>query len=47
MLNYAYLNSYYSTGIKNLIDHAILEYGEQHNISKELKSYKKIDEIPF
>ena len=47
VLNYAYLNSYYSTGIKNLIDHAILEYGEQHNISKELKSYKKIDEIPF
>ena len=47
VLNYAYLNSYYSTGIKNLIDHAILEYGDQHNISKELKSYKKIDEIPF
>ncbi|NCB34175.1 MAG: magnesium-translocating P-type ATPase, partial [Erysipelotrichia bacterium] len=47
VLNYAYLNSYYSTGVKNTIDRAIITYGNEHNISKELDAYQKIDEIPY
>jgi Mg2+-importing ATPase len=47
ILEYAYLNSYYSTGIKNLIDRAIISYGVEHNIKDQVLTYNKIDEIPF
>ena len=30
VLRYAYLNSYFQTGLKNLLDAAILEHGELH-----------------
>lgn len=43
VLRYAYINSYYQTGLKNLLDIAVLNHSEyaveQH--------YKKVDEIPF
>jgi len=42
---YAYINSYFQTGLKNLLDNSILEHSEQNlNIDKK---YIKIDEIPF
>ncbi|MFC5523951.1 magnesium-translocating P-type ATPase [Polaromonas jejuensis] len=47
VLEFAYLNSFYQTGLKNLLDRAVLEHFE---VAKELqlsKNYKKIDEIPF
>ncbi|MEA5051497.1 MAG: magnesium-translocating P-type ATPase [Oscillospiraceae bacterium] len=47
ILDYAYLNSYFSTGIKNLIDRAILSYGEENGIRTDVSAYEKIDEIPF
>ena len=47
VLKYAYLNSFYSTGIKNLVDKAILNYGKMHSIDKKIEKYEKIDEIPF
>ena len=47
ILKYAYLNSYYSTGIKNIIDRAILSYATKEGIQNKIKYYKKIDEIPF
>lgn len=47
VLKYAYLNSTYSTGIKNLVDKAILNYGKLHGIDKKIGKYEKIDEIPF
>ena len=47
ILEYAYLNSYYSTGIKNLIDKAIISYGKEHKIDTTLEKYEKVDEIPF
>ena len=47
ILEYAYLNSYYSTGIKNLVDRAIISYGVEHEIDKKIDKYEKIDEIPF
>ena len=45
ILEYAYLNSYYGTGIKNLIDKAIITFATSHNI--DIDKYEKIDEIPF
>src|SRR5574344_494499 len=47
ILNYAYLNSYYSTGSKNIVDKAVLSYGSLHGVDKVLNHYEKIDEIPF
>jgi Mg2+-importing ATPase len=47
ILDYVYLNSYFSTGIKNLIDHAVLEYGEKNGVRTDVADYTKIDEIPF
>ncbi len=48
VLNYGYLNSYYQTGLRNLLDIAVLEYSEE--VEKRLnldKNYRKVDEIPF
>jgi P-type Mg2+ transporter len=42
VLEYAYLNSFYQTGIENPLDQAVIEY-KKIDISK----YKKIDEIPY
>ncbi len=46
VLHYGYLNSYYQTGLKNLLDLAVLEHGE---LEKQLNTaaYRKIDELPF
>lgn len=47
VLEMAYLNSYYQTGLKNLLDVAVLEHAE---IQKELNvasQFRKVDEIPF
>lgn len=46
-LRYAWLNSEHQTGLKNLLDVAVLEYGKKHGVTKQLKDYQKIDEIPF
>ena len=45
VLTYAYLNSHYSTGIKNLIDKAIISYAKNKGLL--ISRYQKIDEIPF
>ena len=47
VLEYAYLNSTYSTGIKNLVDKAIITYGTKNRIEALTTKYEKIDEIPF
>ncbi|MCL2337509.1 MAG: magnesium-translocating P-type ATPase [Firmicutes bacterium] len=47
ILDYAFMNSYFSTGIKNLIDKAIIAFGTEHGIKDDISKYKKIDEIPF
>jgi P-type Mg2+ transporter len=47
VLHFGYLNSYYQTGLKNLMDEAILEH---ENLNYDLQvdeDYRKIDEIPF
>jgi Mg2+-importing ATPase len=42
----AYLNSHFQTGLKNLMDRAILQHTELHEHLK-LPEYAKVDEIPF
>jgi len=47
VLHYGYINSYYQTGLKNLMDVAILDH---RNLNDELlvdENYRKIDELPF
>ncbi|MBT2619486.1 magnesium-translocating P-type ATPase [Chryseobacterium sp. ISL-6] len=47
VLKWAYLNSYHQTGLKNLLDKAVLEHVELHDYLKVEEQYLKIDEIPF
>jgi Mg2+-importing ATPase len=47
VLNYGYLNSYHHTGLKNLLDEAILAHEELEEHLKAKEEYCKIDEIPF
>ena len=47
VLQYGYMNSYYQTGLKNLMDEAILNYGHLEEDLKVKTDYRKIDEIPF
>lgn len=47
VLRHAYLNSYYQTGLKNLLDVAVLEFGAKKGCESLEDVYKKVDEIPF
>jgi Mg2+-importing ATPase len=47
VLQYGYLNSYHHTGLKNLLDAAILDHEELEDRLKAKEKYRKIDEIPF
>ena len=42
VLRFGYINSFYQTGLKNVMDEAIMQH-----LPLTLKSVKKIDEIPF
>lgn len=47
VLKHAYLNSYYQTGLKNLLDVAVLKHAEMVDELKLPGSYRLVDEIPF
>jgi len=47
VLEFAYLNSHYQSGLKNLLDIAVLEHAEVHKKLHEVSVYRKVDEIPF
>jgi Mg2+-importing ATPase len=47
VLSFAFLNSYYQTGLKNLLDRAVLEHVELPAQLKLEQDYRKIDEVPF
>ncbi|HEX7155620.1 MAG TPA: magnesium-translocating P-type ATPase, partial [Burkholderiaceae bacterium] len=48
VLRYAYLNSAYQTGLKNLLDVAVLEHaGERREMREAGTAFRKVDEIPF
>jgi Mg2+-importing ATPase len=46
VLALAYLNSHFQTGLKNLLDRAILQYTELYE-KWSVPRYEKVDEIPF
>jgi len=47
VLQYAYLNSYFQSGLKNLLDVAVLEHVDMHKILGIGDGFRKVDEIPF
>jgi P-type Mg2+ transporter len=47
VLEFGYMNSYYQTGLKNLMDTAILDHGHLEEDLKVRTDFRKIDEIPF
>ncbi len=47
ILRHAYLNSYFQTGLKNLIDVAIIEQGDEVGFQSLKNTVSKVDEIPF
>jgi P-type Mg2+ transporter len=56
VFKHAYLNSYYQTGLKNLLDIAVLNHMQEHTcdiksmetcLREAVKRYHLIDEIPF
>ncbi|MCX7602611.1 MAG: magnesium-translocating P-type ATPase, partial [Bryobacteraceae bacterium] len=47
VLQLAYLNSYYQTGLKSLLDEAVLEHAELESGLRVATDYRLVDEIPF
>ena len=47
VLEYAYLNSHFQSGLRNLLDKAVLAHAELEEKLKICGGYVKIDEIPF
>lgn len=46
VLALAYMNSHFQTGLKNVLDRAVLAHTETHSHAK-IPDYAKVDEIPF
>ncbi|MBV9122633.1 MAG: magnesium-translocating P-type ATPase, partial [Planctomycetes bacterium] len=46
VLELAYLNSHFQTGLKNLMDRAVLRFAKEHGQVID-PNYTKVDEIPF
>ncbi len=47
VLRHAYLNSYFQTGLKNLIDLAIINRAEEEGVASASNVFECVDEIPF
>lgn len=47
VLRHAFLNSYFQTGLKNLIDFAIISHEDDLDSESLKTEYTKVDEIPF
>ena len=47
VLEYAYLNSHYQSGLKNLLDVAVLKHVDIHQKLHQDTAFEKLDEIPF
>lgn len=47
VLRHAFLNSYFQTGLKNLIDIAVIEKQKELGAGDLAERYVKVDEIPF
>lgn len=47
ILRHAFLNSYFQTGLKNLLDLAVINRAHENGIDPILQNYSRLDEIPF
>ena len=47
VLRHAYLNAHFQTGMKNLIDLAIISRAEKYDLNELLDNYTIVDEVPF
>jgi Mg2+-importing ATPase len=47
ILHYAFLNSFFETGLKNVMDVAVLEHEHLEDELIAREGYRKVDEIPF
>lgn len=47
VLRHAFLNSYFQTGLKNLIDIAVIERQKELDADSLIFRYEKVDDIPF
>jgi Mg2+-importing ATPase len=47
VLEFAYLNSFYQSGLKNLLDVAVLRHAEADALATHAQRFHKIDEVPF
>jgi Mg2+-importing ATPase len=47
VLQYAYLNSHFQSGLRNLLDNAVLEHVDMRHILGIDTGFAKVDEIPF
>jgi Mg2+-importing ATPase len=46
VLSLAYMNSHFQTGLKNVLDRAVLAHTETHSHA-QIPAYNKVDEVPF
>jgi Mg2+-importing ATPase len=44
---YAYLNSFYQSGLRNLLDVAVLARGDMEDLARRTTESRKLDEVPF
>jgi Mg2+-importing ATPase len=47
VLTYAYLNSCHQSGLKNLLDEAVLHHPDALALAQAAGEYRKMDEVPF
>jgi len=47
VLEHAYLNSLFQTGLRNLLDRAVIDRAHEEGLRETAKTWWKIDEIPF
>jgi Mg2+-importing ATPase len=47
VLQYAYLNSHFQSGLKNLLDVAVLQHVDVHKVLSIDDGFSKVDEVPF
>lgn len=47
ILRHAYFNSFFQTGLKNLMDKAVLSHVKELSLEYLKDNYRKVDEIPF
>ncbi len=47
VLQFAYLNSFYQTGLRNVLDRAVIQFSEKNDLGNFGRNFEKIDELPF